>query len=105
MLDVVLLKSCSACQLICSELPKKYLDTYRDSSPKILNSVNLQLFQTCMILFHLLNIKDILKNANNQTLWVPTDFHRKYYRSHLGTDTSYQDSSKYFQIFKKIEGE
>ncbi len=33
-----------------------------------------KLFQTCMSFFLLLNTQDILKNVDNQTVWLPTLF-------------------------------
>ncbi len=66
------------------------------------------LFQTCMSFFLMLNIKEgILKNAGNQMVMVPTDFHSIFFfynRSQWGPTTVwfFKISSFVFNIRNKL---
>ncbi len=62
-------------------------------------------FQTCMSFFSYIEHKkkDILKNAVNQKLMVPIDFHSIYFPT-MGVNRDQQlfGSSKFFKIFSFV---
>ncbi len=56
-------------------------------------------FQTCMSFVLMLNIKDILKNAGNQTLMVPIDIHSVFSPTMEVNGDKLVCSSKYLLLY------